>query len=203
MATAELQQLDFHLAKPERHFSGEGHRGPSHAGGHGLNTREETRETTNFAGLVLLTTLNNQIVRVLARKDVICPVCASTKHAHSVVVRQNDVLDRLVGHLANTTDDVLGHGGGSLRVSHKHCIVANDDAGVGIAFCCIGPRVFRYLAKGDLLLFKVGLRSKLLSFLAHGIFLLKWVYDGQCEPRYAALTLGSLRSALPVPSKVM
>ena len=95
-------------------------------------------------------------------------VGAGPEHAHRVVVRQHDVLDRLVGHLADAADHVGRHRGRGLSVGHQHGVVADDDAGVGVAFGGVGPGVLGDLAEGDLLFFQVGLAGEFLGF-GHGV----------------------------------
>ena len=84
------------------------------------------------------------------------------EHAHRVVVRQHDVLDRLVAHLADAADHVLRHRRRGLRVRHQHRVVADDDAGVRVALGGVRIGVIRELGEADLLLFEVGLGGELL-----------------------------------------
>jgi len=112
--------------------------------------------------------LDDQVARVLAGQDVLGTVAGRAQHAHRVVVREHHVLDRLVGHFADAAHHVGRHGGRGLGVGHQHAIVADHDAGVGVALGRVGPGVFRDLAEGDLLLFHVGLAGELLG-LAHRV----------------------------------
>jgi hypothetical protein len=48
-------------------------------------------------------------------------------------MREQDIFDRLVGDLFHAVDDLLRHHRGGLRIDHHHAVVADDDAGVGIA----------------------------------------------------------------------
>jgi hypothetical protein len=72
-------------------------------------------------------------------------------------VREHDVLDRLVRHLADAADHVGRHRGRGLRVGDQHRVVADDDAGVGVAFGRIGPGMLGQLREADFFLFQVGL----------------------------------------------
>ena len=63
-------------------------------------------------------------------------------------------------------DDVLRHDRRGLRVDDHHRVVADDDAGVRIAFGRVGVRVVGQLVEADLLLVEVGLRREFL--FAHG-----------------------------------
>jgi hypothetical protein len=67
-------------------------------------------------------------------------------------VREQHVLDRLVRDLADAADDVGRHHGRGLRVQHHHRVVADDDAGVGVAFGGVGVGVVAQLDEADLLL---------------------------------------------------
>jgi hypothetical protein len=93
---------------------------------------------------------------------VLGPIGAGPQHAYSVVVRQDDVLNRLVGDLANAADDILGHDRRSLCVDHHDAVVADDHAGVGIALCGVCVRAFTELDKADSLFGHIGLRRELL-----------------------------------------
>ncbi len=135
-------------------------------GGTVSTSREQAREAADLAGLVLLAALHDQVVGVLAGEDVLGAVGAGAQHAHRVVVRQDHVLDGLVGHLADAADHVGRHGRRGLGVGHQHAVVADDDAGVGVALGRVGPGVLRDLAEGDLLFFEIGLAGELLG-LAH------------------------------------
>jgi hypothetical protein len=79
-----------------------------------------------------------------------------------VVVGQHDVLDGLVGDLADAADDVLGHRRGRLRVGDQHGVVADDDAGVRVAFGRVRVGVIRELGEGDLLFLEVSLGGEFL-----------------------------------------
>jgi len=116
----------------------------------------------------LLAALDDQVARVLAGQHVFGAVARRAQHAHRVVVREHHVLDGLVGHLADAAHHVGGHGGRGLGVGHQHAVVADHDAGVGVAFGGVGPGMFGDLAEGDLLLFHVGLAGEFLG-LAHRV----------------------------------
>ena len=92
-------------------------------------------------------------------------VGAGAEHAHRVVVAHHDVLDRLVGDLADAPDHVLGHHRRGLRVDHHHRVVADDDAGVRVALGGVGVGVVGEPGEGDLLVGEIGLRGE---GFAHG-----------------------------------
>ncbi len=163
VAAAELQQLHFQLAEPQRHLAGEGQGRPGQARRHALDVAEQAREAADLAGLVLLAALDDQVVGVLAGDDLLRLVSRGAEHAHRVVVRQQHVLDRLVGHLADATDHVLRHHRRGLGVEHQHRVVADDHAGVGVALGGVGVGVVGQLGEADLLLFQVGLAGECLG----------------------------------------
>jgi hypothetical protein len=168
VAAAELQQLHFQLAQPQRHLAGEGEGRPGQPGRHALDVAEQTREAADLAGLVLLATLLDHRQRVLAGDDVLGGIGARAEHPHRVVVAEHHVLDRLVGHLADAADDVLRHHRGGLGVDDHHRVVADHDAGVGVALGGVGVGVVGQLREADLLLFEVGLGSEGFGRGAHG-----------------------------------
>ena len=105
-----------------------------------LDVAEQAWEAADLAGLVLLAALDDEIVGVLARDDLLRIVGAGTKDSDSVVVRENHILDGLVGHFANPMNDVGCHCRRRLSVGHQNS-VADDDAGVRVTFCGVRPRV--------------------------------------------------------------
>ncbi len=165
VAAAELQQLHLEPAQPQRHAAGEGQRRPGQPRRHRVDVAEQPRKAADLAGLVLLAALDDQVARVLAGDDMLGAVGRGAEHAHRVVVGQHDVADRLVGDFADAADHVGGHRRRGLGVSHQHRVVADHDAGVGVALGGVGPGVFGDLLEADLLLGEVGLRGE---GFAHG-----------------------------------
>ena len=74
-----------------------------------------------------------------------------------MVVREHDILDRLVGHLANAPDDVLRHHGRRLRIRDENGIVANDDARIRVALGRVRVGVVRELVEAHPLFLEIGL----------------------------------------------
>jgi hypothetical protein len=130
--------------------------------GHRLHRAEQPWKALDLALHVRLAALDDEFVGVAAGNDVLRLVPRRAEHAHRVIVREGDVLDRLVGHCADVADHVLRHHRRCLRVDHHHGIVADHDAGVRIALGGIGIGVIGQLVEADLLLFQVGLRCELL-----------------------------------------
>jgi hypothetical protein len=89
-------------------------------------------------------------------------VARGAEHAHGVIVGQRHVLDRLVGDLAHAAHHVLGHHRRRRGVDDHHGVVADDHAGIGIAFRRIGIGVVGELFEADLFLLQVGVGGKLL-----------------------------------------
>ena len=102
-------------------------------------------------------------------------VGAGAEHAHRVVVAQHHVLDRLVGDFADAADDVGRHHRRGLGVGHQHRVVADDDAGVRVAFGRVGLGVVGDLAEGDLLFFQIGLAGELLDLGHEGFLKCEWL----------------------------
>ena len=119
--------------------------------------RKQPREALDFAFHVLFAALDDEVVGVAAGDDVLGLVPGGAQNAHRVVVRQRHVADRLVGDFADAPDDVLRHDRRGLRVDHHHRVVADDDAGVRVAFRRVGVRVIRQLVERDLLFDEIGL----------------------------------------------
>ncbi|MNT69480.1 hypothetical protein D3C72_2078050 [compost metagenome] len=65
-------------------------------------------------------------------------------------------MDGLVRHLADAADHVLRHHRRGLGVDHHHRVVANDDAGVGVALGRVGIGVVGELVEAHFLHFEVG-----------------------------------------------
>ena len=70
---------------------------------------------------------------------------------------QYKVADRLVCHAAYFFDDFFSQPRCRLRLDDHHAFVADDHAGVWIAFGCEGPEVFAHFVKRDFLFGHVAL----------------------------------------------
>ncbi len=150
MAAAGLKDLDLQLADPQRHLVLEHHVGQVRPGTESTAWNKRGKRPISIE--IRLAALHDQIVGVAARDDLLGAVGRSAQHAHRMIVRQQDVPDRLVGDLADARDDVLRHDRGRLRVDHHNAVVADDDAGVRVAFRRVGISIVRQLVEGDLLL---------------------------------------------------
>jgi len=79
------------------------------------------------------------------------------KHPDGVVVGQHHVRDRLVGHGADFLDHHVGQAGRRLCVDDHDAVIADDNAGVGIALGCEGPKAVAHFGEADGLLAQVAL----------------------------------------------
>ena len=158
-------QLDAALAEIERHALLEGDGRPGEAGD-GLGGAEQAREAAVFGIPVLLAALGDHGAAFLRADHLLRLVGRGAEHAHGVVVREHDVLDRLVGDLAHAVDDQLGHHRRRLRVDDDDAVVADDHAAVGIALGREGVEVAADLGEGDLLLGHVAGGGKVLGHVS-------------------------------------
>lgn len=65
------------------------------------------------------------------------------------------------------TNHVLGHNGSSLGVNNHYCIVANDDAGVGIAFGGVSVSVLGKFVEADFFTSKSAAEAKFLVVIEY------------------------------------
>ena len=156
---AGMDDVDLQLAQPDRQAIVEGDGGPGQPGD-GLDRLEQAREALNLGLVVLCAALDDHLARRLAADDVLRLVGGGAQHAHGMIVRQHDVLDRLVGDAADALDHALRHLGRRLGVDHHDRVVAHHDTGVGIPFRREGIGMFGKTAECDPLFRHVGLRGE-------------------------------------------
>ena len=89
------------------------------------------------------------------------------EHAHGVIMRQQDIFDRLVGDLGDAIDHLLRHHRRRLGVDDHHAIIADDHPGIGIAFGGEGIEIGPDRVEGDGLVGEIGGRGKI---RAHRLF---------------------------------
>ena len=162
MRAADEHELDGALAKIDGHALLEGHGGPREAG-NGLVALEEAREAAEFGVPVLLPALVDHGVAFFRGDDLARLEGRSTEHAHGVIVREHDILDRLIRDLADVLDDFAGEARGCLRVDDHDGVVADDDAGVRVALRGEGIEIAPDLGERDLLLGHVADRRECLA----------------------------------------
>ena len=159
--TAELHDLDLELAEPQRQVFFEHQRRPCQAGNR-LDCTKKPRKPLDLAFHVGLAALDDQVIGIAAGDDVFGLVPGCAENPHRVVVREHDVFDRLARHLADAPNDVLGHDRCGLGIDHHHRVIADDDAGVRVAFRGEGIGVIGQLVEADRFFLEIGLRSELL-----------------------------------------
>ena len=76
-------------------------------------------------------------------------ISGGAEHAHGVVVREQDVFDRLVGDLRHAIDHLARHHRRGLGVDDHHAIVADNHPGIGIAFSGEGIEIGADRVEGD------------------------------------------------------
>ena len=96
---------------------------------------KQARKALDFRIHVLLATLDDHAARHIACDDVHAFVIAGdAEHAHRMIMREQNVPDRLVGHAAHVLHEIAGHFRRGARVDDKNEIIADDHAGIRIAF---------------------------------------------------------------------
>ena len=98
---------------------------------------------------ILLAALRDQSARRVGGENLGALEGGGAERPRRVIMRQQHVFDRLVGDLGDARDQLAGHRRRRLRIDHHHAVVANDDAGVGIAFAGIGVEPWAQLVEGD------------------------------------------------------
>ena len=155
MAATQMHDLDPALAHVEGEFLREGHGRPGQAG-NAFGRTEQAREAAVFRIPILFAALHNKAARGLGGQHLLRLVGRGAEHAHSVVMRQQHIFDRLVGHLADVVDHLAGHLRRRLGIDHHYAVVTDDHAGIGIALGGEGIQAFSELAEADNLVFGIG-----------------------------------------------
>src|SRR5690606_4442419 len=117
-------------------------------------------EAADFAGLVLLATLHDQVVGVAAGQNFLGVVGRGAQHAYGVVVRQQHIFDGFVADFADAANHVFSHDRRGLGVDHHNGLVTNDDARVGITLRRVGVGVVGQFFKGNDFVFQVVMRGE-------------------------------------------
>jgi hypothetical protein len=168
-----------------------------------IGALEQAREAADLARLVLLAALHDHVAGDIRADDLACAISGSAEHAHGVIVREDDVVDGLVGDLAHALDHRLGHPRRRLRVEDEDAVVADHDPGIGVALRSVGVDAPADLVEGDRLLAEVragcegGFSPGILSFgsfiVRHGQGLL---FD-RAEDRTPSASFISMRKLSP------
>ena len=113
---------------------------------------EQPREAADLAVHVLLAALDDELLRDVGGDDLGPFIGRGAEHAHRVVVREHDMLHRLVRHAADARDHVPRHVGRRLRIDDEYGIVADHHAGIRVALRGVAVESGAELVEGDLLL---------------------------------------------------
>ncbi len=163
MAAAGMDDLHLARAQPQRHPLVEHDVGPGQAG-NGLPGAEQAREALDLGIHVLLAALDDHAARDVAGDDVDpLLVAGDAQHPHGVVVGEEDVADRLVGHLADMRDQLFGHHRRRARVDDQDRIVADHHARVRVALGGQREYARRQLGEGLALLGHIALARERLA----------------------------------------
>ena len=161
----DVQDAHLELAHHDGQRVLEHHGGPGQPGDR-LRAAKQAREAADLARHVLLAALADEAERAPAGDDLLGLVGGGAQHAHRVIVRQHDVLDRLRGHATDAPDHLARHERRGLRVDHHHAVVADDHAGVRIALGGEGVGALREALERDLLRLEIGLGGEGFHLLA-------------------------------------
>ena len=127
-------------------------------------SRNKRGNRPNSESQSCLPAFGDKSVGLLRSENALSLIGRCAKHADGVIVRQDHILDRLVGDGADPFDDLPGHRGRRLRVENSAAIVADDDARVRIAFRRKGEETRSDFGERDLLLGQIaGRGERLLS----------------------------------------
>ena len=115
-----------------------------------LSTARNSRgKPADFRIHVGLAALFDQFARARRGQDFGADIGGGAKDAHGVIVRQQDVFDRLVGDLLHPVDHLPRHHRRGLGVDHHHAVVADDDPGIRVALGGEGVEVGPDGIEGD------------------------------------------------------
>src|SRR5258708_30088067 len=118
MARAQLHQFYFALAEKQGHFAFEGMRRPS-------ETRDafcipkQPRKTPVFRFPILLSALADEAMGLLRRDDALRIKARRAEDADRVIMRQDNVFDRLIGDSSYLVDDAASQCGRRLRIENR------------------------------------------------------------------------------------
>ena len=118
---------------------------------------EQAGEATEFAIPVFLASFDDHGAGCIRHDDLFCIEGAGTQHAYSVVMRQDNMRNGLVGNLADFFDDLAGKSGRGLCLDDHDAVIADDDAGIGISLSGKRPEALADFGKTDGLFGQVAL----------------------------------------------
>lgn len=97
-----------------------------------LDRLEQSRETFDLRLVVLSPAFLDQVQRRLAGDHVLGAIGGCAENPDGVIVGENDVPDRLVGHLADTPDQILCGDRRGTGVDHHDGVIPDHDARSGV-----------------------------------------------------------------------
>ena len=162
VSAAKEHQLHTALAEMKRHLLAEGLGRPGQAGD-AFMPFEQAREARELAVPVLLPALVDHGMAGFRGDDLRRVIGRGAQHAHRMIVREHNMLDRLVGDGADLLDHHVGKPRRRLRVDDHDAVVADNDAGIGVALGGKGPEIAPDLGEADRLFRHVALRGEFLS----------------------------------------
>ena len=148
VGTAKEHQLHTALAEMKCHLLAEGLGRPGEAR-NALMPFEQAREARKLAVPVFLPALVDHGVTGLRGDDLRSVIGRGAQHAHCMIVREHNMLDRLVGDGADLLDHHVGKPRCRLRVDNQDAVIADNDTGIGVAFGGKGPEVAPNLGEAD------------------------------------------------------
>ncbi len=162
-----MQDAYLAAAEPYRDLVGKRDRGPGQTG-NALDEAKQPREAADLGIHIRLAALGDQSARRRRGQYFRAGIGGSAEHPHGVIVREQQIFDRLVGDLGDPLDDLPCHHRRGLGVDHHHAVVADNDPGIGIAFGGEGIKVGPDGVEGNRLVGQIGGRGKI---RAHRLFL--------------------------------
>jgi len=156
MRAAQMHQIDAAVAQIDRHIVGKGGGGVGQAGD-GFVPLKQAGEALEFAVPVLLPAFHDHRAGGVAHDDLIGAVSRGPQHTHRVIVGQHHMADGFVGDAADLFDDLARQTRGGLCLHDHDAVVADDHAGVRVAFGGEGPQIAAHLVEGDFLFGQVAL----------------------------------------------
>src|SRR6476659_1005198 len=128
--------------------------------GNAFDRAKQARKAADLRIHVGLAAFDDQAPRAGGSKNFRTPIGRSTQDAHSMILAEQDIFDRLVGDLLDPIDHLLRHHRGGLRIYHHDAVVADDHPGIGIAFGSESIEVGSDRIEADGLVGEVGCRGE-------------------------------------------
>ncbi len=117
--------------------------------GNALLAAEQARKPADLAVHILLAALDDQPARDVGGDDLGARIAGCAQHAHRVIMREHDMLDRLVGDLRDARDHVLRHLRRRLRVDDQSAVGPDHHAGIRIALGGVAVEALAEFVEAD------------------------------------------------------